>query len=63
MKTISEHLADRRHEKARRAAATIAALSMAVLIACVTAAAVVKTARIVAADQARCAEVCEAPAW
>lgn len=63
MKTISEHLADRRHEKARRAAVTFAAVCMAVLIGCVVAATVVKTARIVADDSARCASACVAPAW
>lgn len=60
MKTISDHLNARRHERIRRRAATAAAVCMAVLIGCTTAAAVVKTARIVAADQARCANVCEA---
>lgn len=60
MKSISEHLEDRRHERIRRGAATAAAVGMAVLIACVAAATVVKTARIMAADQARCANVCEA---
>lgn len=59
-KTISEHLAGRSHERIRRGAATAAAVAMAVLIGCLAAATVVKTARIVAADQARCAHTCEA---
>lgn len=66
MKTISEHLAERRHERIRRAAATVAAVFMAVLIGCIVAATVVKTARIVAAGQERCGhglDACEAPAW
>lgn len=60
MKSISKHLEDQRHDRIRRGAATAAAVAMAVLIACVTAATVVKTARIAAADQARCAHTCEA---
>ncbi len=60
MKSISDHLEDQRHNSIRRGAATAAAVAMAVLIGCLAAATVVKTARIVAADQARCASVCEA---
>lgn len=60
MKSISEHLEDRRHARIRRGAATSAAVAIAVLVGCIAAATVVKTARIVAADQARCASVCEA---
>ena len=63
MKTITEHLTDRRHERIRRAAGTAAAVAMSILICCIVAATVVKTARIVAADQARCASACVAPAW
>ena len=68
-KTISDHLSARRHERIRRRAATAAAVAMSILIGCIVAAAVVKTARIVAADQERCGEasasaaVCAGPAW
>ncbi len=70
MKTISQHLddrdAERRHQRIRRNAATMAAVAMAVLIGCIVAATVVKTARIVADDMARCdgrGPVCMGPEW
>ena len=59
MKTISQMLEARAreraaHERYRRIAVTTTAICIAALVGCITAAAVVKTARIVAHDRAVC---------
>lgn len=69
MKTISEYLTDRRHERIQRAILTIAAACLAACIAALTVAVVVKTARLTADAVSRCAdakptdEACAGPAW
>lgn len=69
MKTISEHLTDRRHERIQRAIITIVAACLCLCIVAVTGAVVVKTARLTADAVGRCAdakptdEACAGPAW
>lgn len=66
MKSISEFLTDRRHERIQRAIITIVAACLCLCIVAVTASVVLKTARLTADAMDRCAHkeaTCVGPAW
>lgn len=65
-KTISEHLQQRRADRIARAIYTGAMACLAICLVAFTVGVVVKTARIVADTEARCASgeaICAGPEW